>query len=61
MKAIERVHLDVHRQQIAATVRAVLGVLAEKLTGATLADQTSKDIREGDDDGVDLAAFDLRE
>jgi len=39
----------------------MLGVLAKELASAPFADQTSKDIRERDNDRVSLAAFDFGE
>lgn len=39
-------------------MRAVPGVLTEKLAGAAFAHQATKDVGERDDDGVNLAGFD---
>src|SRR5439155_20775931 len=60
LESLMRIHLDVHRQQITATVCAVFRDLVEKeLASEALADQAPEHVRARDDDGVDSAAVDL--
>ena len=55
----ERVHVDVAGQQVVAGLDAVLGdVLEEEGPRDPLADRSPLQVREGDDDGVDVAGAD---
>ena len=60
LETVERVHVEVHCQQIAAAVGAVAGDGVEEVVGAEpLADEPAEGVREGNEDSINSAGFDL--
>ena len=55
----DRLHLHIDRQQVVAGVGAAIGDLVEEEPGVeALAEQATVEVREGDQHGLDIAAFD---